>query len=81
MIRSKSFSGAALSGPQSTVRKGKIQFARFKKTVEWDGGKMDCKTILEIAAEAGYMVEYGCRVGSCGGCKASVVSGLIAGGM
>jgi hypothetical protein len=80
MIRSESFSGAALVKP--TIKRGKIRFAKSEKTVEWDSeSRMDCRTILEIAEAAGLAPPYGCRVGSCGGCKASVTSGSVAGGL
>jgi ferredoxin-NADP reductase len=81
MIRSESFSGTALIKP--AIKRGKVRFTKSKKTVEWDdgGSKMDCRSILEIAEAAGLTPSYGCRVGSCGGCKVRISSGSVSGGL
>ena len=58
---------------QSSKAKVSIYFSRWKKRVQ--GNKQDF--LLDQGEAAGLILPYSCRAGSCGSCKAKLISGQV----
>ena len=58
---------------QSSKAKVSIYFSRWKKRVQ--GNKQD--SLLDQGETAGLILPYSCRAGSCGSCKAKLISGQV----
>lgn len=58
---------------QSSKAKVSIYFSRWKK--RYQGNKQD--SLLDQGEAAGLILPYSCRAGSCGSCKAKLISGQV----
>jgi len=59
--------------PQNSKKKVSIYFSRWKK--HYQGNQQD--SLLEQGEAAGLILPYSCRGGSCGSCKAKLISGQV----
>lgn len=59
--------------PQNSKKKVSIYFSRWKK--RYQGNQQD--SLLDQGEAAGLILPYSCRGGSCGSCKAKLISGQV----
>jgi ferredoxin-NADP reductase len=59
--------------PKNSQKKVSIYFSRWKK--RYQGNKQD--SLLDQGEAAGLILPYSCRGGSCGSCKAKLISGEV----
>ena len=59
--------------PKNSKKKVSIYFSRWKK--RYQGNKQD--SLLDQGEAAGLILPYSCRGGSCGSCKAKLISGEV----
>lgn len=75
-IHAEAFGPAALPAPTEPLAEGPVAVAFSSgETAEWTPG---AGSLLELAEAAGLSPTFSCRSGSCGSCRARVVSGAVA---
>ena len=71
--RSKLVAGAAPGLPTAAAGALRVEFARTGRSVTTEGAT----SLLEVAEENDVDLDYGCRTGSCGDCKAKLLKGTV----